>query len=370
MLGTLSNFYCLNADSRIKFIEGMRAVAVIMVFNTHCLAAFAEKNYFLETGSLAHSLLAFLQAGPTGVDLFFVLSGYLISKTIHRQKPTAINFFSNRVLRLIPVNTFVLIFLALPIIDWPKLIQNIFLLPSFFPKIPYLNFVTWSLGWEWLFYITIYATFKIFKNLSEIYLLCVYTLTMSVILLAFHLINQNYFLANNAPIVFPEPGRFAGFYVGILVAIFEKKPLLHQCWKGAYTYIALLALLSLILLFSIAWNSVISQSYILSNVFFIAISFSYGAILLAFLIKAPPKSLIREALQSIPLRIIGQVSYSFYLIHVCTGLHFTNKIFGAAINNIFGIFLYYLTAFLISFLVASLLFFIFERPYMIQKNRV
>lgn len=362
MLTTIKNFYCLNVKTRIQFIEGMRAIAVIMVFNTHCLVNFAEKKFFLESESFEYKVINFFYSGAIGVDLFFVLSGFLIYKILESKKPTFTKFMVHRALRLMPVNTLVLLLLALPVINWTLLLQNIFFLPPFFSNIPYLNFVTWSLGWEWLFYITMFLTFQLQRKLGKNYILYICMAVILFILLITHFLVQSNFLGQPINFSLPEPGRFCSFYIGIFIATIHKNKTLFLC-RFRCMPIALVSLTALIYIFSVYWNSIISQSYLLSNLYFILVSLSYGSILLALLVQPFSNILIRRALESTPLRIIGQVSYSFYLIHVCFGIHLTNRIFGSSVDSLFEIILYYLIAFLISFIAASLLFFIFERPY-------
>src|SRR5688572_6924992 len=71
-----------------KDIEGLRAVAILAVI-------------------AAHAKLPFLDGGFIGVDIFFVLSGYLITGLLIREIETTgklnfINFYARRFKRLLP----------------------------------------------------------------------------------------------------------------------------------------------------------------------------------------------------------------------------------------------------------------------------
>src|SRR6201999_1115975 len=90
----------LTSPHRIASLDGLRGIAVLLVFTWHYLPA-------------THSFFP----GWTGVDLFFVLSGYLITQRLMatRQTPNYFShFYRNRALRIFPLYyTFVIGFLLL-----------------------------------------------------------------------------------------------------------------------------------------------------------------------------------------------------------------------------------------------------------------
>lgn len=94
----------------VPALDGLRGLAVLLVMAHHFLMNIA-------TGSVrADGLLAFFRAGWFGVDLFFVLSGYLITGILldAKQQPHAIrNFYIRRSLRIFPLYFAVLAFAGL-----------------------------------------------------------------------------------------------------------------------------------------------------------------------------------------------------------------------------------------------------------------
>src|ERR1043166_4192586 len=82
---------------RIKELDGLRAIAITMVVAWHYLGI---------TGGDGSLQWRALWIGQSGVDLFFVLSGYLISGILLRGKKTA-NYFSTfylrRAFRILPI---------------------------------------------------------------------------------------------------------------------------------------------------------------------------------------------------------------------------------------------------------------------------
>jgi peptidoglycan/LPS O-acetylase OafA/YrhL len=155
-------------------MEGMRGFAVLLVFFVHYESL--VKPWI--NGST--SLLAFSSAlhtlGNTGVDLFFVLSGYLIyGSLISRWQPFA-SFIWRRVERIYPAFTAVfLVYIVLSLlfpaenkIPWPAsdgaiyLLQNYLLLPGLLP-IQAMITVAWSLSYEMFYYLAIPLVIGLFK---------------------------------------------------------------------------------------------------------------------------------------------------------------------------------------------------------------
>jgi peptidoglycan/LPS O-acetylase OafA/YrhL len=140
---------------RIPELDGLRALAIIPVLFAHSIPI--EYSRFL--------VLA--EYGWVGVDLFFVLSGFLITGILLDSKGEAgyfRNFYARRVLRIWPVY-FALLFVVLKVIPhfrpethdlagfsswyYVLFLQNLFPLPQFVPVLA----PTWSLGVEEQFYL-------------------------------------------------------------------------------------------------------------------------------------------------------------------------------------------------------------------------
>src|SRR2546430_7500179 len=103
-------------QERERFIAlvGIRGVAVLLVILFH--------GFSVSSGTLHDGLYKAASFGWVGVDLFFVLSGYLITGILcdTRQGPNYLrNFFTRRALRIFPLYYVALLLLLrfLPIID-------------------------------------------------------------------------------------------------------------------------------------------------------------------------------------------------------------------------------------------------------------
>jgi peptidoglycan/LPS O-acetylase OafA/YrhL len=90
--------------TRIPTLDGLRGCAVLLVLVHH----YVGMSPLLDAppGALASYVRALLGLAPTGVDLFFVLSGFLIGGILldHRDSPQLMrSFYVRRFLRIVPV---------------------------------------------------------------------------------------------------------------------------------------------------------------------------------------------------------------------------------------------------------------------------
>src|SRR4051812_10334891 len=84
-------------ETRIRELDGLRAIAVLMVVSWHYIGIPDGQDYWLWKT---------FHVGRFGVDLFFVLSGYLISNILlkHRESGSYFSsFYGRRALRIWPI---------------------------------------------------------------------------------------------------------------------------------------------------------------------------------------------------------------------------------------------------------------------------
>jgi exopolysaccharide production protein ExoZ len=159
---------------RLVAMEGMRGFAAILVFFVHFDALF--RPYFRPDSFVAALAGVAGSFGHTGVDLFFVLSGFLIYGIVMKQHPSYLSFIWRRIRRLYPVFLLVLsLYLGLSIAfpsnsrlpaSFPRALMyigaNLLMLPGM-TAIPAIITVSWSLSYEWFFYLTIPFVIAIFR---------------------------------------------------------------------------------------------------------------------------------------------------------------------------------------------------------------
>lgn len=162
----LARLYELPSEGgRLVPMEGLRGLAVLLVFFVH----FGVFSKYLQPDSWLFSTTQFLaRAGNAGVDLFFLLSGYLIYGALVRRDIPYFVFLARRVQRIYPAFLVVFaLYVALsallpalskirgaPIDVALYAVANVLLLPGIFPMRPIIT-VAWSLSYEFFFYLTI-----------------------------------------------------------------------------------------------------------------------------------------------------------------------------------------------------------------------
>jgi exopolysaccharide production protein ExoZ len=143
-------------------VQCLRAVAAMLVV-AHHLQAMVNTNY--DTNWMG-------RFGTFGVDIFFVISGFIMFYTNRTMRRGAGEFISNRLLRIIPLYwlatlVMVVLFLigfhpnGLHQVDLPRFIESLVFVPSEFPdgRTDLILTLGWTLMYELYFYVVFAATF-------------------------------------------------------------------------------------------------------------------------------------------------------------------------------------------------------------------
>jgi peptidoglycan/LPS O-acetylase OafA/YrhL len=152
--------------SRIVPMEGVRGLAVLLVYFVHYHALF--HRWTLEGGATARLSLFLWSIGHSGVDLFFALSGFLIYGSVMTGRTPYLKFMGRRAWRIYP--TFLAVFGVYLLLSFvfptenkipagalPGLVyvvENLLLLPGIFSIAPMIT-VSWSLSYEIFYYLLI-----------------------------------------------------------------------------------------------------------------------------------------------------------------------------------------------------------------------
>ena len=291
-------------------IDGLRAISVIVVI-------------------LFHADLLWIQGGFIGVDVFFVISGYLITRSIDKEMLGNVfsfkSFYLRRIRRIIPVLVFVMLVVTIPACLFlfandleaygrtalhTILSTNNFHLwingGNYFAQntelMPLLH--TWSLSVEEQFYfiwppilLLLHRFLKLKNRLYFIVLFTVLGLALSV------------FLASNFPKVayFLLPARLFELSLGAGLALFwDKIPKLSKIKNNWISITGLLLILLPVLLL----NGM--STFPGFNAFYPCL----GAVLLILSGKNTKTiGIVNKVLAFKPLVFIGLLSYSMYLWH-------------------------------------------------------
>jgi peptidoglycan/LPS O-acetylase OafA/YrhL len=259
-------------------LDGIRAIAILLVLAQHI--------------NLPSSALA----GLVGVNLFFVLSGYLITSLLLREQDATgrvdlRSFYERRIRRLIPalvavlIGTGVLMAILGRFGDYiPQAVVSFFYVSDIAKAIGYdLGYVghTWSLALEEQFYL-LWPALLIFLPRRFLAPVAIVGILVAVAL-------QVLLVPENVLAHFRPDVRMDAVLWGCLIALV---PVAVPRWAAAASLVALF-----VVSFTFLWPYAIGLSSVLSAVFIA------GAATLAPMLSARP--LVR----------IGQISYGMYLWH-------------------------------------------------------
>ena len=133
--------------SSLVSIQALRAIAALLVFWGHAINAVHLKI----EADFPHLY------GPFGVDLFFVISGFVMvysSERLFGQPGAPITFFVRRLARIVPLYwlaTAVLVWFVVPYASTKAVLGSLFFAPHIPSEAPLL-FVGWTLIFEMFFY--------------------------------------------------------------------------------------------------------------------------------------------------------------------------------------------------------------------------
>ena len=141
-------------------LRGLAALSVVLFHYTY--------QYFILTG-YSEPIVSFFKFGGVGVQLFFVISGFVIFLTLDKSK-SVFDFFVSRFSRLYPPYWFAVIFTSLVIlitqvlgkeVDLKTFLLNMTMLQYFF-GVDDIDGVYWTLRVEITFYFWIAFSFFLF----------------------------------------------------------------------------------------------------------------------------------------------------------------------------------------------------------------
>ena len=189
-------------SARPDALDGLRGVSILMVVLFHCffvLKVALPKAAFVDFLSGTPHLIRLIFNFDKAVDVFFVVSGYLIGTSLLRERLIhgslrLWTYYQRRVFRILP-----LFWIALLLYgslawkgDWESLVVNFLFLENLVPSVTKLVPVGWSLSMEVQFYI--FAPLLFLVPLSRIPRVLFVLLALSIIVrLSLLLVNPEFF---------------------------------------------------------------------------------------------------------------------------------------------------------------------------------
>lgn len=300
----VDQFFLYQRQGRFDFMDGLRGWALVMIFNVHFLGIYEARFYFLGEGSFLNRLLSMFNAGHAGVDLFFILSGFLIYTTIQRKHSGFWRFLLNRCGRLFPA----LLVVNLPLIaaqakTIPDVIDNLLIL-GLFPGTDLYNVVEWALTYQLYFY-----------GLAAVWFIVLAPWRFSQGWAFYWLLAIAIYIQHQTGIFGPTGvPRFMSMIWGVGLAKLYGSP---KLWDRLGPRLSWAWPLGIALVYAARWYWAGHAGEIINGRWQWAAYFS--CIDLGFLITLTAllsnRGLGRRVLGWKPLRMLGSVSYSAFLIH-------------------------------------------------------
>jgi peptidoglycan/LPS O-acetylase OafA/YrhL len=334
----------IKPDHYRKDIDGLRAVAVLSVIIFH---------------------MGYLPNGYLGVDIFFVISGYLITKIVHNEalenRFSIINFYMRRIRRIIPLvvfTTFIAlltgIFVMLPddlenlsqsVIATNLFANNILLLKTsgnywdiFNDYKPLMH--TWSLGVEEQFYLIYPLIFLALTGGRKKWILPL-LITLTLVSLYLYLTTTN-----TTARFYLIQYRFFELALGGLGAILFRNKVLDNRYK-----VGLLLIILLVLLFGMYLSPVVGLLLVVLS--------SVGLLLPGGTVQ----SLSNTFLEHKYMVWVGKISFSLYMWHQIV-LAYSRYFVIEGMNVIYAVLL-----FMVTLMLSVLSYQFIEQPFR-DKTRV
>lgn len=351
-------------QNRLHSLDILRSIAIIFVMCWH-LPKIEGKSIVGFFGTY----------GLWGVDLFFILSGYLIGNQLFRalkrdNKISFYNFYIRRALRTWPNYLVILgLYLAFPGFrehpDMPAtwkfltFTQNFNLAFSafshawslcieeqFYFVFPIAAFLLWKArNWKWTVGFIVAVIFGGLALRGILWLINVYGAIES---------NGEYF----SKIYYPTWGRLDGLTFGVSIAAI--KILLPNLWTRFVQYGNWFLGLGIVTLAVGFWIQTNRLSLIGATLGFPTISLGFALLVTSALC---PSSLLQK-LRVPGAGIVATLSFALYLLHKQI-FHMTNIFFHEA-----GMPAVILISFVCSFTAAAILYFIVEKPFLLLRERI
>lgn len=352
---------------KVKVLDGLRGYAALMIVLAH-----SPQISDSIIGQLVMQALSAFKIGYVGVDIFFVLSGFLITRILIREKREGNfsfnRFYTKRAFRIFPVYYLVLILCGI-IFTWDGYEYTSTYLSNYyfsFNDSPHPLRHTWSLAVEEHYYLfwPLIIYFIPEEKIKKYFLIMV----LATVIISF-LIMSLYFSPNTMDeIVYRATNfRILSISIGSIFALHEQKLLLLISKKRFITLLTLIFIAFYILSISVQ-RTVLVDLFPKKLLLLFLFSIVSSAIFLIVLSYENSKSLLNYALTNRAIVFIGKISYGIYLFHFPI-FYF----FGITQNQLDGKWISvsdFIVPISLVFLIPFISFYMIEKPLLDYKNKI
>ncbi len=330
----------LAPGTHMDALDGVRGLAIVLVLFVHFVGDDKPR------GLVEHFVTRLSSYGAWGVDLFFVLSGFLITGILYDSKNKARyfrTFYVRRTLRIFPLyyGVLALLFLVTPLVSaayHPGLAEserhqawlwsyatNLYLsLAGSWRALPYVSHF-WSLAVEEHFYL-VWPLIVLCASRKMLLRICVAGAAFALALrcaLAFH-------GASPVTLVAFTPCRIDALLTGAFLAVAARSIELGELAKRVRPWLLPCAAGIAI---TTAWHAKIGLvSYLVLPLRGTLVALTFGALLIVSL-TAPKESFVGSFFQSSTMRFFGKYSYGLYVFQGLVAMYFQRHGVEAALTE-------------------------------------
>jgi peptidoglycan/LPS O-acetylase OafA/YrhL len=325
----------LHVENREPVLDGIRGLAILLVLWHHTVIF----SGFRPAGPIDQQVWQTAFSSWLGVDLFFVLSGYLITGILHDAKSSPryfLNFYGRRVLRILPLYYTVLLlaFVVLPRLGWQPAPDGTMTNPAWY----WLHAINVKIaldGWPTPIYLGHFWSLAIEEQFYLIWPLIVFALDRRpLILMTVLMLAAAYWLRRTLPLHAPDlavyvlmPTRMDALAAGALVALLLRSP---RCVRHLRLWSMVVGALcgAVILLMFHRMHGLDELNSRVRTYGYTSISLGFAA-LVAIAVTSGEHSILRKVLAWRPLAMTGVYSYAVYVLHHPILLWLRNQGFNA-----------------------------------------
>ena len=315
----------LNDGGYIKPLTGIRAIAAFMVYMVH-YNPFPKESF----------LYSFFAQFYTGVSLFFVLSGFLITHRYHDRfnlgKSWIFDYIRNRVARIYPVyfllTTITAVYFLVGDLSKPGpythrqiilnngwiYFTNITFIRGYFHDLVFsLIPQGWSLSVEEFFYFSAPITWLLLKRKFNLgyQALCLFAAGLLLVWVGGHVHFYAFMDSIFFMLKFTYFGKAVQFFAGVWLALLIHKRGGKLTPRINITYTGLALTIGCILCMAFAWRH--QHNYLTACIDNFLLSFAIALFFGGLIVEKSP---IASFLATPVMDLLGKSSYAFYLIHV------------------------------------------------------
>lgn len=291
----LPAFHTAAPAAQLMSIQYLRGLAALSVLVTHVLQ-----------WPLPDTNMPLLMTGRLGVEVFFVVSGFIMTVVVGDGRFDPLDFLRRRVIRIVPAYwaaTLLVTALALAmpsqfrttVVTLEGFVKSLLFIPSVDPKAPLL-LLGWTLDFEVFFYVVFAALFFLKSGARTLAICAIFAVLIAV------------------GETLHEPSHVVAFYTSNSLVGFCAGTVLAQAYRRGWlaargwlpTTLAALALIGCF--YAVPWDGPTE------------IGFELHLLMTAAAICIVCASLMVEAAGRLPrlsaLRSLGDASYSIYLFHI------------------------------------------------------